>query len=120
MKRKEFYRYSEAFKIQVITEYEQGKLGISELSKKYGITGAATINCWLRKYGKNKLLNRVIKVETPEERNRIKELELENKKLKDALAQSFIKQVTAESTMQVMAEELGMTLEELKKKVGVK
>jgi len=119
MKRKTIIGYSEAFKLEVIGKYEEGKMTRNELSESYGIKGGATLNQWLRKYGKYELLNRVVRVEKPNEKDRLKELEKENKKLKEALADSYIHRVTAESTLEVAADMMGLTLEELKKKLGV-
>lgn len=120
MKRRTIIRYSEAFKLEVISKYEQGNMTQKELCSYYGITGAETLNKWLRKYGKYNLLNRIVRVEKPEERNRLKSLELENKKLKEALADAYLRKVTAESTLEVAAEMMGLTVDELKKKLGEK
>lgn len=120
MKRRTIIRYSEAFKLEVISKYEQGKMTQKELCAHYGITGAETLNKWLRKYGKYNLLNRIVRVEKPEERNRLKSLELENKKLKEALADAYLRKITAESTLEVAAEMMGLSVDELKKKLGEK
>lgn len=120
MKRKTIIRYSEAFKLEVIAAYEQGKLTKTELCAHYGITGAETLNKWLRKYGKYNLINRIVRVENPDEKSRLKALEQENRKLKEALADAYLRKVTAESTLEVAAEMMGLTIEELKKKFGEK
>ena len=58
------YRYSEAFKIEVIKELESGKFSsISEASRHYEIPGGNTLKDWLKKYGRNHLLPKVIRVE---------------------------------------------------------
>lgn len=63
-------KYSEALKMQVVNELEDGKLcSIGEARERYGITGAATVSSWLRKYGRKHLLPRIIRVEKPEERD---------------------------------------------------
>jgi len=51
MTKKKIKRYSEAFKRQVVGEYESG-CNVNELQKKYGITGAMTISNWIKKYAK--------------------------------------------------------------------
>jgi len=54
---KSVVRYSEAFKLQVVSELETGKLGcIFEARKRYAIKGVGTVDRWVRKYGKNHLL----------------------------------------------------------------
>ena len=59
-------------------------------------------------------------MEKPNEKSRLKELELENKKLKEALAHAYIKQVTAENFMVVVSEMTGISIEDVKKKLGEK
>ena len=45
-------RYSEAFKLRVVRELEQGKLtSILEAQRRYGIRGSNTIRGWLKKFG---------------------------------------------------------------------
>ncbi len=44
--------YSEAFKRQVVAEYEQGLSTKANLRRKYGIAGNSCIDRWCRKYGK--------------------------------------------------------------------
>ena len=47
------YRYSEAFKHQVVRELESGSIpSITAAQKKYGITGTVTIKSWLKRYGR--------------------------------------------------------------------
>jgi transposase-like protein len=91
-------RYSEAFKLQVVRELETGKLrGFNEGRERYGIGGSETIQRWMRKYGKNHLLAKLVHVPTPNEKNRLRELMQENNKLKRALADARMKSVLYES-----------------------
>jgi transposase-like protein len=82
-------RYSISFKQMVVKEIEEGK-SIEEQRKKYDIRGGQTIQNWVKTFGKNHLLNKIVRVETMDERNRIKHLEEENKKLKLALADAYM------------------------------
>ena len=115
-------RYSEAFKLQVVKELESGSLrSVSEARERYGITGAPTIARWLRKYGKNHLLAKVVRVETSEERDLLKALKAENDALKRAVADLHMKSVLYESWFEVACEEFGVTdLEAFKKKLGAR
>ena len=45
-------RYSEAFKIKVVREYERGNHTKDGLMEKYRIGGHSVVLEWLRKYGK--------------------------------------------------------------------
>ena len=44
--------YSEAFKRQVVSEFESGLSTKATLKRKYGIAGKSCIPNWLKKYGK--------------------------------------------------------------------
>lgn len=44
--------YTEAFKRQVVREYEQGGWNKEDLQRKYGIKGKSRLLDWCRKYGK--------------------------------------------------------------------
>ena len=78
-------RYSVSFRLLVVTEFEKG-VTIGYLQRKYGINGGATIQNWVRSFGKNHLLNKVVRIETMGEKDRIKELERQLKEAKLALA----------------------------------
>lgn len=44
--------YSEAFKRQIVREFEQGLLNKEQLQRKYGLGGNSTVLTWCRKFGK--------------------------------------------------------------------
>ena len=93
--RKITVRYSLSFRLQVVKEFESGE-GIEALKRRYGIKGGQTIQEWVRKLGKDHLLNKIVRVETIDEKDRIKSLEEEVKKLKLALADSLLAQRSLE------------------------
>jgi len=119
---KQVIRYSESFKMQVISELESGKLkNISEANRKYGIKGAETVKRWLKKYGKNHLVSKVVKVETPEDIDEKKALKKRIAELEKALADTSVKAVINEAYFQVVCEKFGVTdFEGMKKKLDVK
>jgi transposase-like protein len=79
-------RYSEAFKLKVVSEIESGKFSIHEAKKIYQITGGQTVRDWMKKYGKGHLVSKIIRVEMKNEKDRLKQLEAENRQLKELLA----------------------------------
>ncbi|CAN5535038.1 hypothetical protein BH10BAC4_BH10BAC4_26020 [soil metagenome] len=79
-------RYSIGFKRKVVQEIEEEGLLIQEASRRYGIKGSSTVRKWVVKFGRSHLLNKLMRVETMEEKDRIKQLEKEIKKLKMALS----------------------------------
>jgi len=95
---KEQVRYSIGFKQLVVRELEEHGYSYSYIRNKYGVKGGATIQNWIRKFGKYHLLNKVIKIETMNEQDRLKQLEQENKKLKIALADAYM----AKDSLQVV------------------
>ena len=102
-----FFRYSEPFKLHVVSEIESGQLTIEGARRRYGIKGGETIQKWLRRYGKNHLLGKVVRVERPEEKDRIKEFEAKVRELESALAQSQVKLFAYESLVDVAEEHYG-------------
>jgi transposase len=91
-------RYSESFKLQIVKEVESGSL-VESVRSKYGINGSETVQKWLRKYGRDHLLNKIIRIEMPNEIDRIKELEKELSKTKEALADSYMIQRLLENVI---------------------
>lgn len=84
-------RYSISFKQKVVREIEEEGLSLSEASRRYGIKGGETIQNWLRKFGKNHLISKIVRVEMKGEKDRLKELEVELKRVKLALADATLK-----------------------------
>jgi transposase len=82
---KQTIRYSISFKQKVVQEIEKGASFV-EVRRRYDIRGAETIQKWVRQFGKNHLLNKIVRIEMKGEKDRVKELEEEVKRLKIALA----------------------------------
>lgn len=113
--RRTVIRYSLSFKQRVVREIEEQGLTKAEVSRKYGIKGMRTVHQWIRKFGKNNLLNKNIRIETMEEKDRVKELQEEIKKLKLALADSLL----AQRSLEVVIEEANKEYKtDLKKSFG--
>ena len=113
--RRPVVRYSLSFKQRVIREMEEQGLTKAEVSRRYGIKGVGTVHKWICKFGKNNLLNKNIRIETMEEKDRIKQLQEEIKKLKLALADSLL----AQRSLEVVIEEAGKEYKtDLKKSFG--
>lgn len=111
---REFKRYSIGFKKHVVEELESGS-SYSYLQKKYGIRGSETIQKWVRSLGRDHLLNKTVRIETVDEKRRLRELEEENRKLKAALADSVVANHMLETLIKLANEEYGT---DLKKNFG--
>ena len=119
MERRIIYRYSEAFKHQVLDEIQKGRYTIQEARRVYGINGAGTIQGWAKKMGKLDVIPKVIRVEKPDEKSRMKALEAENRKLKEALANAHLDKIIAEGYLEAVCDQTGLDIETVKKKLGV-
>jgi len=100
-------RYSEAFKRQVVSEYEVGA-SMGDLQKKYGITGGMTIKNWIKKYAKEGFRHEVITIQTAEEANRVRELEAQVQELEQALGKVTLEKLKLESILEELAETYDM------------
>lgn len=110
-------RYSISFKQKIVKEIEEDGLGIADTAKRYGIKGGSTIQKWIKQFGKNHLLNKIIRVEMKGEKDRVKELEKEVKKLKEALADAYLAKDCAEKIIELANIEFQT---DLKKNLGQK
>lgn len=108
-------RYSLAFKQKVVSEIESGQLSIEDARRVYDITGNDTIRNWLKKLGKDHLINKVVRIEMKDEKDRIKELEKRVRELESALANEHLRNIVLESMVEVAKEDYGI---DLKKKHG--
>lgn len=108
-------RYSLAFQQKVVREIESGQLSIEDARRLYDIRGHATIQKWIRKFGKNHLLSKVVRIEMKNEKDRVKELEKRIRQLESALADEHIKNVVLESLVEIARDKYGI---DLKKKSG--
>lgn len=112
-------RYSEAFKLQVIEQIEQGRYTANQAAKLYGCC-PSSIHGWKKKYGKDHLLNKIVRIETMGEADRIKELEAQIARLKESLADAYVDGKLSESYLKLACQELGVDLQEFKKKEQTK
>ncbi len=101
-------RYSTAFKLKVISEIESGKHTIAEVRRIYDIGGTSTVQKWIQKYGKNYLLNKVIRIQMKDEKDKIKELKNHIKVLERALSQSQVDNLCWRSLVEAINEQYGI------------
>jgi len=109
MKTTPMKRYSEAFKLQVVSEYEAG-LSANALRGKYGITGCGTIERWVRQYAHAGLRHELIVIQRADERDREKKLEKRVQELESALAQVILEKIVLETSLSEAEKLLGMTV----------
>ena len=106
MGKRVYKRYSEAFRIQVVREYEGGS-SINRLHRRYGVN-RGTLKLWIQKYSKEGMRHELMRRQTPEEQDRLKELEAENLRLKMLVADLQLDKTMLESTLAVIEREYGI------------
>jgi len=90
---KVIFRYSEAFKLQVLRELEEGRFKTrKEAARTYGIRCPSTVAYWIRQYNKQHLLGKVVRVETPKEINETKILRKRVRELEKALVDAHLRE----------------------------
>lgn len=113
-------RYSESFKLKILSELSTGKYTKRQLGRIYGIQNS-TMNEWIKKYNRTDLMNTRIIVQNKDEITRIKELQKELEKLKEILIKKDLEQLVSDSYLEVAAEKLGFkNTDELKKNLSKK
>jgi len=111
-------RYSEAFKLQVLRELDEGRFSTPyAAARTYGIRGMGTIERWARKYNQYHLLRKVVRVETPKEVNEVKTLRNRVRELEKALADAHLKGRFDEAYLEVACDMAGIDdINDFKKK----
>jgi len=104
------YRYSNCFKRSVVHAIEQEGISLVAARLRYGIGGGSTLQRWIRQFGKNELLNKVVNVSTIEERDELSRLREENKRLKIAYAELALHHKLSESVIEISDEMFGTDL----------
>ncbi len=113
-------RYSEAFKLAIVREVEEGDLPFESVRRKYGIKGTDTVQKWVRKYGMGDI-GKVMRVEKPKEVNERLEMKERIKGLEKALADALLELAVERACVRVACARAGITdVEEFKKKAAGK
>ena len=111
-------RYSEAFKMEIVRELEAHGLSIAAIQRKYGIRGNGTVEKWVQRFG-NGTRGKVIRVETPEEINELKQLRARMRRLEAALADANLDLALERQFTRLACERAGIKdVAEFKKKAG--
>lgn len=115
-----YRRYSESFKLKILSELSTGKYTKRQLGRIYGIQNS-TMNEWIKKYNRTDLMNTRIIVQDKDEITRIKALQKEVEKLKEILVKKDLDHLVLDSYLEVAAEKLGFkNSDELKKNLSKK
>ena len=114
----EVRRYSEAFKRQVVEELEKGKFSSAfDAQQSYGILGDRTVFRWMKKYGRDNLFPKLVRIETMKEKDRKKEDRKRIRDLEAALSDAHIDNCLEHAFLEIACERMGISVEEFKKKL---
>ncbi len=121
MEQKVVVRYSEAFKLEVVRQLEQGRFGSPfEAGQAYGVKGPNTVARWVRQYGKDHLLGRYVRVMKADEQSEVKALRKRVRELERALADAHLDLKLEEAYLELACEAAGVQdVAEFKKKHGM-
>lgn len=112
-------RYSEGFKLKILTELSTGKYSKKQLGSIYGID-RSTINEWIKKYDRKDLMNTRIMIENDDDISRIKALQKEIEQLKKVIVKKDLEILVNDSYLEVVAEKHGYkNVAELKKNLNI-
>ena len=114
-------RYSVAFKRQVVADLEAGRFRtIGQARAHYGIGGATTVRRWLKQFGRNHLIPKVVRVEMPDEADQIRQLKKQIRQLHQALGETQLQNILGDSFLEIACEQLGQDVAAFKKKAVTK
>jgi transposase-like protein len=113
--------YSEAFRRGVVEQVEGGRhKSLSEASRRNGIRGKDTLVNWIRKYGREDMLPKRVKVETVKAIDELQAAKGRIRELEGALADAHRDWCLESAFLAIACERPGTTVEELKKKNAVR
>jgi len=116
MKKEPVKRYSQAFKQQVVREYEAGA-SIYTMLNKYGIGGHGTVKLWIKRYGRSGYRSEVVVIQTVEDQMEVKAMKERMAELESALSEAVLDNRMLKATIEVASQALEM---DLKKNFGRK
>jgi len=109
-------RYGQAFKQQVVREYETGT-SIYKLRQKYGIGSHSTIERWVKRYGRSGYRSELIMIHSADDQLEVKAMKHRIIELESALAENVLENRMLKTTLEVASQALG---QDLKKSFGKK
>lgn len=117
MSQREVFRYSLAFRQQVVAEIESGRFrSIHEAQDHYQIGAYDTVKRWVEAMGKNHLLPKRVRVEGVDEVDRVRELREQVRHLERHLGRTQAQNLVNQEYLRLACEQLGVGVESFKKK----
>jgi transposase-like protein len=106
-------RYSEAFKLRLVEDVARGKYkSLEEARRGNGIRGGPTLAKWIKRYGREDMPPKRIKVETMKEIDELRAARSRIRELEAALADAHMDYCLESAFLDIASEKLGTTMEE--------
>ena len=105
MEREVVKRYSEAFKRELVKEYERG-VNRYQLRRRYGVS-YTTLDRWINKYAQSGLRHKLMRIQKPEETDRVRALQARIAQLEKALAQETLEKLIYKTELEQAGVEVG-------------
>jgi hypothetical protein len=103
----------------VVDAVARGKFSSAyQAQKAYDIRGKMTVVKWMRKYGRDDLLSKRIRIETMEEVDHLKAARKRIKELEAALADAHIDHCLEHAFLEIACERLDVPLDDFKKRTN--
>jgi transposase-like protein len=112
MKKEVVRRYSQAFKQQVVREYEAGA-SVNSLMQKYGIGGHRTVPRWIKTYSLAGIRSEVMIIQSAEDQLAFKAMKKHISELESALSESVLENRMLKSTLDVASKALEIDLKKV-------
>ena len=107
-------KYSQAFKQQVVREYEDGA-SIYKLLQKYGVGSHATVKRWIKKFSRSAYRSEIVRIQTVEDHLEVKAMKKHIAELETALAESVLENRMLKATIDVASDAFAV---DIKKNFG--
>ena len=107
-------RYSVAFKMKIVDEIENGLITTQGATRLYGVPNATIIG-WVKQYGINTQIDKVVYIMTNEDQRELLRLRVDNRRLTKALDDSHLNNLALESLIEIVEDTYGI---DVKKNIG--
>ena len=98
-------RYSQAFKQQVVREYEAGA-SVYSLLQKYGIGTERTVKRWVQQYGRSGFRSELVVIQSVDDQLEVKGMKQRIAQLETALAEAVLENRMLNTTLAVASKAL--------------
>jgi hypothetical protein len=105
--------------MQVVSDLQKGRFPSCYAAEKaHGITGKGTVQRWVRQYGFNQLLRKVVRVQATNEPSELQRLKAENARLQKFALETAMDRDLIRATYLLLCEQQGVDAAAFEKKLA--